>query len=329
MMKVKTLKLLTIGLMCMALPAIADTVDIREWLIPWEKSEPTDVFVDDRGRVWFTGFGGHYIANFSPETANFNRYDLRKGTAPSALLVDDNQTIWYASNARRHIGALDPGTGRTIEYEMPDSKAKGLRSLAFDGHGDVWFTAEDGNFVGRLGADGKEIDLLPLPARKSRPFGIVVSSANELWVTASGQNSLLRVDPVAMTITAIEMPDEDSRPRRIVTSPDGQVWYADYELGRLGRYSPQTGAFTEWPMPGGDDSRPFGMAIDRNDRIWLVETGRIPNRLIGFDTDAETFLTETDIPSGAGTVSQLFYYEFSGEIWFATATNYIGRAKIH
>jgi len=148
-------------------------------------------------------------------------------------------------------------------------------------------------------------------------------------VTASGQNSLLRVDPVAMTITAIEMPDEDSRPRRIVTSPDGQVWYADYELGRLGRYSPQTGAFTEWPMPGGDDSRPFGMAIDRNDRIWLVETGRIPNRLIGFDTDAETFLTETDIPSGAGTVSQLFYYEFSGEIWFATATNYIGRAKVH
>ena len=89
-MKIKTLMLLLVIPLFFSIASIADTVDIREWLIPWEKSEPTDVFVDSRGRIWFVAFGGSYIANFSPGTEDFNRYDLRKGTAPSALLVDDD-----------------------------------------------------------------------------------------------------------------------------------------------------------------------------------------------------------------------------------------------
>ena len=64
-------------------------------------------------------------------------------------------------------------------------------------------------------------------------------------------------------------------------------------------------------------------------RRWIVETGRDPNRLIGFDTASQTFVSETGIPSGAGSVSDMFYDETSGEIWFGTRSNYIGRAKVH
>ena len=329
MMKIKTLILLLVIPLFCSTASIADTVDIREWLIPWERTEPTDTFVDSRGRIWFVAFSGSYIANFSPETEEFNRYDLRKGTAPSAVLVDENGLIWYASNKRRHIGSLTPSTGRVTELEMPDRKAKGLRSLTFDQNGNIWFTSEDGNFVGRLRTSTGEIDLIPIPTKDSRPFGITINSIQEPWVAASGRNALIHIDPFTMTITEIETPNEGSRPRRLVTTSDDRVWYADYELGLLGRYEPQSGEFREWPMPGGAESRPFGMAVDRDDRIWIVETGLIPNRLIGFDAGTETFLTETDIPSGAGSVSHLHYSENSGETWFATATNYIGRAKIH
>ena len=45
---------------------------------------------------------------------------------------------------------------------------------------------------------------------------------------------------------------------------------------------------------------------------------------MGFDTASETFLAETDIPGGAGTVRHLFYYEAAVEIWFGTDRNYIG-----
>ena len=62
MMKVKVYVILLVVLTCVSPEATADTVDVREWLVPWEKSRPTDVYVDARGRVWFVGEAGHYLA---------------------------------------------------------------------------------------------------------------------------------------------------------------------------------------------------------------------------------------------------------------------------
>ena len=329
MMQFRTAVILLAGITAATSPTVADTVDIREWLVPWEESAPTDAWVDAGGRVWFVGSRGDYVANFSQQTGEFNRYDLRKGAAPAALLIDENRSLWFASNRRRYIGILNPGTGRITEVEMPDRKAKELRSLAFDRNGDVWFTAEDGNLIGMIDADNMEVALIPLGGRNARPFGIAIDSANIPWVAASGRNALFRIDPVTLSAEEIPIPDEKSRPRRIVITSDDQVWYTDHELGALGRYDARTQQFTRWSMPGGENSRPYGMAADRNDRIWIVETGSTPNRLVGFDTGLGSFLTETDIPSGAGSVSHLHYVEAAGEIWFGTETNYIGRAKIH
>lgn len=114
----------------------------------------------------------------------------------------------------------------------------------------------------------------------------------------------------------------------VITSDDA-IWYADYALGRLGRYSPEDKAFKEWALPSGSQSRPYGMAVDRDDRLWLVETGVSPNRFVGFDTASEEFISGTDIPSGGGTIRHMYYHEPSGEIWFGTDTNYVGRAKVH
>ena len=114
----------------------------------------------------------------------------------------------------------------------------------------------------------------------------------------------------------------------MVTSDDS-IWYGDYALGLLGRYEPASGKISQWVMPSGENSKPYGMAVDRNDRIWIVETGVTPNRFVGFDTATGKFLTETDIPSGAGSVRHMNYFEATGEVWFGTDTNYVGRAIVH
>jgi len=329
MMKIKTIMILLLILTIPALEAVGDTVDIKEWLVPWKKSAPTAAFVDAGGRVWFVGENDHYIANFSPETGEFNRYDLRKGTAPTALVVDANRTIWFSSSKRRHIGSLNPGTGRVTEFTMPDTKAKDPVSITLSPTGDIWFTVENSNFIGRLNTSNGDIDLVSLATKKVRPHGIVLAPDGNAWAAAAGQNILLRVSQSGMSITEIRTPNAKSRFRRIVATSDNMIWYADYELGNLGRYNPLNGEFTEWALPGGPDSRPHGMAVDKNDRIWIVETGHEPNSLIGFDTETGSFLTQTSIPSGAGSVSQMHYHEAAGEIWFATQTNYIGRAKVH
>lgn len=329
MVKIKTLMILLCILIWPALDAVGATVDIREWLVPWTDSEPGHAYVDTSGRVWFVGQNDSYIANFSPETGEFNRYDLRKGAVPTSLVVDANRIIWFANNKDRYIGSLNPATGRINEFAIPDKKARDPRSIVLDPSGDIWFTVEDGNFIGLLKTVDGEVDLIPVLTKKVRPYGIALDSNGNPWAAASGRNMLLRVNRADMSVTEIETPNEDSRFRQIATTSDDQVWYVDYELGNLGRYNPRNGSFAEWPLPGGADSKPHGMAVDKDDRIWIVETGHIPNSLVGFDAGTETFLTETDIPSGAGSVSHMYYYEPAGEMWFGTSTNYIGRAKVH
>jgi len=312
--------------------AIADAVDIREWEVPWSDSRPRDPFVEPSGRVWFVGQQGHYVASLDPDSGEFARFDLEPGTGPHNLIVaggGSDAKIWYAGNRAMHIGRLDAGTGEIEKFIMPDERARDPHTLVFDSLGDVWFTVQGGNFVGHLGTDTREVSLLEVPTRRARPYGIVLNSKGEPWVVEFGSNKLIHIDPKRMTLTEIELPHSDSRPRRLAITSDDKIWYGDYANGRLGRYEPETGTFAEWDLPSGRASKPYGMAVDKDDRVWIVETGVQPNRFVGFDTNAEEFLGGTDIPSGGGTIRHMYYYEPGGEVWFGTDTNYVGRAKVH
>lgn len=334
---VKAAALLTGALLALPVAASAQsagqsaeqTVDIREWEVPWEDTRPRDPYVANDGNVWFVGQRGHYVAMLDPASGDFERYELDLGTGPHNLIVDDEGMIWYAGNLARHIGVLDPENGEITKIPMPDDDAHDPHTLVFDSRGDIWFTVQHGNFVGKLSRPDRKVTLKRVPTPDARPYGIKVDANDVPWVVELGTNKLLRIDPDTFELTEIELPDEDSRPRRLGITSDGNIWYVDYALGKLGRYSPADGNFTEWPMPHGDDSRPYGMAVDRNDVIWAVETGVSPNRFVGFDSRTEKFFSSTEVPSGGGTVRHMDYYEPRGEVWFGADTNTIGRARVH
>ena len=321
--------LLSCGLLSTALPAAGQAVDISEWLVPWPKSEPRDPFVDPAGRVWFTGERGEYIANLRPETGDFARFDIVPGSKPQGLVATTEGDIWIAATGAGFLGRLNRGLGGVDRFDLPNRRARDPYALALDADGRIWFTVERGNFVGRLDPASGEIHLIPVTARRARPHGIVVDARGEPWAGAGNSNLLLRIDPDRMSIAEIELPEKKARPRRLAATSDGGIWYGDYARGMLGRFDPQSGEFAEWPLPGGADSEPWGMAADRFDRLWLVETGSNPNRLVGFNPATSEFFSISDIPSGGDTVRSLHYYEPAGELWFATDTNYIGRASVH
>lgn len=315
-----------------ALPAdnaAGRSVDIREWDVPWENSRPRDPYVAGDGRVWFVGQRGHYLAVLDPDTGEFERFDLTLGTGPHNLIVDGQGAVWYAGNLARHIGVRDPESGETTKIPMPDEDAHDPHTLTFDSRGDIWFTVQQGNFVGKLSRADREVTLKRVPTANARPYGIVVDANDAPWVVEFGSNKLLTIDPDTFELTEIRLPDSNARPRRLGITSDGAVWYVDYALGKLGRYTPGDGEFADWALPHGGSSQPYGMAVDRNDVVWLVETGVSPNRFVGFDTRTETFIGSTEIPSGGGTVRHMDYYEPRGEVWFGTDTNTIGRARVH
>jgi len=312
------------------LEADAEHVAIREWKVPWAETRPRDPYVGHGDRVWFVGQQGNYLALLAPGTGEIARYDLPEGTGPHNLIVAPDSTVWFAGNRDAYIGALAPATGEINRHPMPNPDAVDPHTLVFDGQGDIWFTVQGGNFVGKLDtdADSAAVALIEVPTENARPYGIKVDSAGRPWIALLGTNKLATVDPSTMELREIALPRPDAHPRRLDVLSDGTVWYVDYVQGYLGRYDPSAGDFEEWRAPSGAESRPYGMIADGRDRIWFVETGPDPNLLVGFDPAAGEFFGSTPVPSGGGTVRHMHYFAPGDEIWFGADTNTIGRVRL-
>jgi virginiamycin B lyase len=310
-------------------PAVADnTVDIKEWNVPWENTRPRDPFVDMKGRVWFVGQGGDYLAYLRPEDGTFKRYDLEPGTGPHSLVVDGEGKVWFAGNRAAYIGILDPSDGSITKVRMPVSGARDPHTLVIGPDGNIWFTVQGGNFIGRLEMKTREVSLIAVPTSRALPYGIVIGPKGEPWFAEFGSNKLGRIDPARMSIEEFPLPRINARPRRIAAPGDGALWYVDYRRGYLGRLEPDSRSVKEWAMPEGRYARPYGMAVDSRGRLWFVETGPSPNRLVGFDSSSGKFISATNIPSGGGSVRNMFYHRPDNTLWFGTDTNTIGRARL-
>jgi len=312
-------------------PALAQStaqVDIREWTVPWPRSGPRDPAVAPDGRVWFVGQVGNYVARLDPVTGKFEQFAIDPGTYPHNVIVDRYGNGWYAGNKNGMIGRIDGKTGELKRYPMPDSSAKDPHTLVFDHRGDIWFTVQGGNFVGKLGTTSEKIELFKVATPGARPYGIVIDALNRPWFDLFGTHKIGLVELGAKAVREFSLPDSLTRPRRIAVTIGGAIWYGDYTRGRLGRLDPSTGAVTEWPLPGGKGSLPYAMASDDRDVIWLVETGMQPNRLVGFDSKTEQFLSVTEIPSGGGTVRYMVFDPKTKRIWFGTDNNTIGKAEV-
>ncbi|MGE5230950.1 MAG: lyase [Deltaproteobacteria bacterium] len=309
--------------------ASAQSAEIREWKVPWEQSRPRDPYLDRDGQVWFVGQAGNYIARLDPAGSRFQRYELDPGTFPHNLIVDAKGFVWYAGNGNGTIGRLDPATGKITRYSMPDPAARDPHTLVFDRNGDIWFTVQRSNFIGKLTVAAGSVRLVPVPTPGALPYGIGVDGTGRPWFVEFGSNKLATVDPATFKVTEYILPRPRARPRRIAITSDGRVWYVDYAGGMLGRFDPRTEKFSEWAMPAGGSAAPYAMAADDRDRVWFVETGPQPNRLVGFAPKTEKFFGETPIAGSGGlTVRHMIYHPGTKALWFGTDANTIGRALV-
>jgi virginiamycin B lyase len=307
----------------------AQTSQITEWRVPWDQTRPRDPYLDRETRVWFVGQAGNYVAWLHPASGRFKRYELDPGTFPHNLIVDAKGFVWYAGNGNGTIGRLDPATGRITRFSMPDPAARDPHTLVFDRSGDIWFTVQRSNFIGKMTVATGSVRLVPVPTAGALPYGIGVDRTGRPWFVEFGSNKLATVDPATFRITEYTLPRPRARPRRIAITSDGRVWYVDYVGGMLGRFDPATGKFSEWAMPAGGSAAPYAMAADDRDRVWFVETGPQPNRLVGFDTRTEKFFGETPIAESGGiTVRHMVYDPGTKALWFGTDANTIGRALV-
>lgn len=304
-------------------------VDIKEWKVPYD-GQPRDPFAENSDAIWFVGQAGHYLARFTPSGGGFFKRELDDKAGPHNLIVSTDGIVWYAGNQKGYIGRYDPKTDELTRIKMPDPAAGDPHTLVFDQKQQhIWFTVQWGNFIGRLRIADSSIELIPVPTSRARPYGIKVAPDGTVWAVLLGTNKLAAVDPKTLKLSEYNIPAKDARPRRLEITGDGRIWYADYARGFLGLYHPETQSFKEWPLPEGDDALPYGMALDKHNRVWVVTTGTSPNLFVGFDTKSEKIVSITPIPSGAGSVRHMDYHAASDTIWFGTDKQTLGRAIVN
>ncbi|NOT10210.1 MAG: lyase [Gemmatimonadales bacterium] len=314
-----------------ALPAAArqePTDMIKEFNVPWAKTRPRDPAVAPDGKIFFVGQVGNYLARLDPASGKFEKFVIDSGTNPHNVIVDAKGHAWFAGNRNGMIGKLDPATGAITRFPMPDPAVRDPHTLILGKQGDIWFTAQQSNYVGRLNTASGKIDLVKMTTDRSRPYGIVLDAAGRPWFDLFGTNKIGTLDPKTLALREFSLPDAKARPRRIALTADGGVWYTDYSRGYLGRLDPSTGQVKEWLNPGGAGSLPYAMTVDDQDRLWFVETGAQPNRMIGFDPKTEKFFSQTPIPSGGGTVRYMVFDPKTRLIWFGSDNDTIGKVQV-
>lgn len=319
------------------IPSIKATGNFHEYSLPQSNSGLMRPAIDHEGRIWFGEMSRNYLAVFDPHTQKFQQLTPPHGlSGVMGVEVASDDTVWFAEQYANYIGHYFPSTGRFRIYLLPmltvpdpsdSSKTLTLPSapndLAFDTHGDVWFTELNADALGRLDTQTGQIQQYPLSVKKSvqslNPYGIAVDPQGMIWFTTSSTNHVGRLDPGTGQIRYFTMQGSASPLMEIASDAHGIIWITSFSSGLLLSLNPGTGKFSSYYAP--TTSGLYGLAITPTEQVWVTIAGE--NVIAHLDVAANRFIYYA-IPS-SGSLPLGVVVGANNTLWFTEAgSNKIG-----
>jgi streptogramin lyase len=230
---------------------------------------------------------------------------------------DLRRSGWLTAEDAREIAS--EAAGRDVLFKQLKSVAlpagSGPVTVTVSPDGGVWFTAGQGNYIGRFDPDGTGLRQFPLPNADSAPRIIAMGADGNVWFSEHNGNRIGRITPAGV-LTEFSIPTPDSQPRAIALGADGNIWFGEFAAGKIGRITP-AGVITEFtiPTPG---SGPRALAAGPDGNIWFSQfrTGKIGR------ITPEGVITEFPLPrpnSGPGDITSgadgaMWFVELSGNM---------------
>ncbi len=208
------------------------------------------------------------------------------------------------------------------EYPIPAGSFP--HDPALDRNDVLWYTAQQGNKIGRLNpADGRVTEF-PVPTPNSGPHGLVADAAGNIWFTENSAGKIGRLDARTGQITEYPMPDPTARdPHTPVFDPKGILWFTVQAANRIGRLDPATGEVRLFTVPTAS-ARPYGMKVDANGAPWFAESGT--NRLGRMDP--QTFAIQEFVVPAADARPRRVAFTPNGDLYFTdNAAGRLGRLR--
>ena len=147
--------------------------------------------------------------------------------------------------------------------------AAGPFAIALGSDGNLWFTEEAADAIGRITPSGTVTEF-PIPTAGSGPRGIAPGSDGNLWFTEFNANKIGRIT-TSGTITEFTIPTANSAPWGIAPGPDTRLWFAESGADKIGRIT-TSGTFSKFALPT-PDAGPLDITSASDGNMWFTEAG--------------------------------------------------------
>ena len=282
---------------------------IQEYSVP-AGTHPHDVAPAPDGSVWYTAQFSGALGRLDPATGETHHIPLGVGSAPHGVIVGPDGAPWITDSGLNAIVRVDPQTEEVQKFPLPAGKGNAnLNTAAFDRHGILWFTGQNGIY-GSLDPSSGEMQVFDAP-RERGPYGITVTPDGTVYYASLAGSYVGRVDLQTGESTVLEPPTSNQGARRVWSDSQGHVWVSEWNSGQVSVYAPEHDGWKEWKLPG-NHPQTYAVYVDDQDIVWLSDFGA--NAIVRFDPGSEQF-TVYELPSPNAAVRQILGRP--GEIWAA------------
>jgi streptogramin lyase len=207
--------------------------------------------------------------------------------------------------------------GTVTEFSMGITAKSGPSSIIAGPDGNLWFTQENNNEIGRITPGGVVSEFSS--GISSGTGGLTAGPDGNLWFLEFQGNRVAKITPAGVVTEFPVLPSPTSQPAEITTAADGNLWFTESAKDQIGRIT-TAGTLTEFALPSG--SGPEGIAAGPDGNVWFVDRsslkiGRItPSGVVSeYSTGITPGSSPTQITLGP-----------DGNLWFTEPTKQqIGR----
>lgn len=275
---------------------------MREYLLPYDCSQPLGLAVDKSGNVWVAATWSGYLMVFDAESRSFvNSIEIPGWKAKSVF----GSMVW---------------------------------GMAFDDEGNLWFTDEINNAIWRYFVDEQKFEMYKIPTGGSYPNSIAIDSQGRVWFSETFGKKLGMVDPgkavnnTTQAVTEYELNDIEFETMGPITIAQDRgkdvIWLTavDYPKGGdVVQFDAEKKIFTVFSLPA-RTGVPISVAVEEQDK---AERGKNETRLWINDHNTNLFFVfepstgsitkySTSPPTSRNDTTTLPYWNVmrDGKLWF-------------
>lgn len=222
-------------------------------------SHPVDVALDSAGTVWTANSGGHAIGSFVPGATTPTLFDLGVGFMPQALAVGPGDVIYSANGS-------DNSVSKIVKVGMVYMATRSFGTLATG----------------------------------SQPVDLVTGPTGTIYTANAGNGTVSSISSAGTVVDVFAQLPAGGHPDAIAIDSQGMLYVADTDHDSVAKIdsSKPTGSNVVATFPLGPGAKPFGLAVDPRNNVYVTNRATSAVSVIPAGASAATVIQQ--MPTGSG-----------------------------